>query len=100
MLNEQRLGGQVDFESDDRGSTAVYGQHVQINQPEIWTKTGFRWDDVHNLSFYFSGFHQNQDSYFGMVNYDAKQTYLVTIYDPKKDLKKKREKSIFEKTLS
>lgn len=76
LLNEKRLGGQVNFEADDKGSTAVYGQHVQMNQPEIWTKTGYKWDDVHHLNFYFSGFYQNQDSYFGAVNYDAKQTYL------------------------
>ncbi|MEM1119648.1 MAG: TonB-dependent receptor [Bacteroidota bacterium] len=75
-LNEERIGGQTNFTAEDRGSTSVYGQHVQLNQPELWTKTGFRWDDIHNLTVSLSGFQQRQDAYFGVVHYDAQQTSL------------------------
>lgn len=75
FVNEQRIGGQTNFNPDtDKGSDEVYGQTVNFNQPEIWTKTGYRLNDQNNVVFYASGFHQNQKSYFGTVKYDAKQT--------------------------
>lgn len=75
FVNEKRVGGQVGFnEKTDKGSTDIYGQAVNLNQPEIWTKTGFRINDKHNLTFYVSGLYQDQNSYFGTVKYDAKQT--------------------------
>src|SRR5690606_32832037 len=45
FLNEERIGGQTWFDAEtDKGSTSVYGQSVNINQPEIWTKTGYRFN--------------------------------------------------------
>ncbi len=74
-LKEHRIGGQTFFNSDtDKGSTEVYGQTVNINQPELSTKTGYRLNDQHNFVLFASGFHQNQESYFGTVKYDANQT--------------------------
>jgi len=74
-LNEQRIGGQTFFNPEtDKGSTSAYGQTVNINQPEIWTKTGYRLNDQHNFVLYASSFYQNQKSYFGTVKYDAEQT--------------------------
>ena len=74
FLNENRVGGQEYFDvATDKGSTTVYGQSVTINQPEIWTKTGYRFDDNNNLAFFASGFYQNQNSYFGTVKYNAQQ---------------------------
>lgn len=74
-VNEQRIGGQTFFDADtDKGSNEVYGQTVNINQPEIWTKTGYRLNDKHNFVLYASSFYQNQKSYFGTVKYDANQT--------------------------
>lgn len=73
-LNERRVGGQKNFDpKTDEGSTSVYGQTVQISQPEFWTKTGYRFNEKHALNgFASTSFHQ-QESYFGTVNYDAKQ---------------------------
>lgn len=74
-VNEQRIGGQTLFNPDtDKGSNEVYGQTVNINQPEVWTKTGFRLNDKHNFVLYASSFYQDQQSYFGTVKYNAKQT--------------------------
>ncbi len=76
-IDERRIGGQVDFNpTDDEGSTLVYGQTVDLNQPEVSVRTGFRWDDVHNLTAFASGFHQQQNAYFGTTKYDAKQLYF------------------------
>lgn len=75
FVNEQRIGGQTFFnENTDKGSTEAYGQTVNINQPEVWTKTGYRLNDRHNFVLFASSFYQNQNSYFGTVKYDANQT--------------------------
>jgi outer membrane receptor for ferrienterochelin and colicins len=73
-LNEQRTGGQVNFESDrDEGSSSVYGQSVQYSQPEIRTKTTYRLDNTHAFTLKASAFSQQQASYFGITKYDANQ---------------------------
>ncbi len=75
FLNEQRIGGQTFFNAEsDKGSTSVYGQSVNINQPEIWTKTGCRINDKHNFILFASAFIQQQNSFFGTVKYNAQQT--------------------------
>lgn len=75
FLNEQRIGGQTLFDAEkEKGSTSVYGQSVNINQPEIWTKTGYRINDKHNIVLFSSSFHQQQNSFFGTVKYNAQQT--------------------------
>jgi outer membrane receptor for ferrienterochelin and colicin len=75
FFNEQRIGGQTFFNPEiDKGSTTVYGQSVNINQPEIWTKTGYRINDKHNIVLFASTFHQQQNSFFGTVKYNAQQT--------------------------
>ena len=74
-FNDQRIGGQTNYNSiSDKGSSNVYGQTVQINQPELWTKTGYRINDRHNLVLFASAFHQVQNSFFGTVKYNAQQT--------------------------
>lgn len=75
FLNEERIGGQTSFNAEnDKGSTSVYGQSVKVNQPEIWTKTGYRINDKHNFALLASTFHQQQKSFFGTVKYNAQQT--------------------------
>lgn len=73
-LHERRIGGQTFFDpKEDEGSTRAYGQTVNINQPEIWTKTGYRFNDQHSITLFASTFLQNQNSYFGTVRYEAEQ---------------------------
>ncbi|MCX7743607.1 MAG: TonB-dependent receptor [Flavobacteriales bacterium] len=75
FFNEQRIGGQTSFDVEsDKGSSTTYGQSVSINQPEIWTKSGFRINDKHNIVLFASAFHQQQQSFFGTVKYNAQQT--------------------------
>lgn len=94
FLNEERIGGQTAFNAEtDKGSNVVYGQSVSINQPEIWAKTGYRFNNKHNFSLYLSAFHQDQNSYFGTVKYNADQTNFFGkiqyefAYDEHSDLK-------------
>ena len=84
FVRETRIGGQTGFDPDtDKGSTSVYGQSVSIQQPEVWTKTGYRFNDKHSVTGFFSSFQQQQHSYFGTVRYQARQTnaYLNLQYE-------------------
>lgn len=75
FFNEQRIGGQTSFNPEsDKGSNSVYGQSVNINQPEFWTKTSYRINEKHNIVLFASAFHQQQNSFFGTVKYKAQQT--------------------------
>lgn len=75
FLNEKRTGGQTFFNpGEHKGSSSVYGNTVSLNQPEMWAKTSYRFNDIHRLTLYTSGFHQNQNSWFGSLSYKAKQT--------------------------
>jgi len=75
FLNEKRTGGQTFFEpGKHKGSSTVYGNTVFFNQPEMWAKTSYRFNDMHRIALYTSGFHQNQNSWFGSLSYKAKQS--------------------------
>jgi outer membrane receptor for ferrienterochelin and colicin len=77
-LNEQRIGGQTFFNiNTDKGTTNAYGQTVNIQQPEIWTKTGYRFNDNHKITFLSSALYQKQKSFFGTTQYLANQ---VNVY--------------------
>ncbi|MCO5950859.1 TonB-dependent receptor [Mucilaginibacter flavidus] len=74
-LHEQRIGGQINFNAArDEGTMNAYGQVVNISQPEVWTKTGYRFNDNEKLTFIGSSFYQDQNSYFGTTKYLANQT--------------------------
>ena len=75
FLNEKRIGGQTAFNPEiHKGSTTIYGQSVNINQPEIRSRIGYRLNDKHNIALFTSSFHQNQNSFFGTVKYNAQQS--------------------------
>lgn len=79
FFNEQRTGGQTTFNANsDKGSNSVYGQTVQINQPELWCKTSYTFNDKHNLVFFASAYKQNQNSFFGTIKYKADQTNVYS----------------------
>ncbi|MFT4565771.1 MAG: outer membrane receptor for ferrienterochelin and colicins, partial [Saprospiraceae bacterium] len=70
-----RIGGQLQYdESIESGNTEIYGQTVKIMQPEIWGKYGYNYDDNHSIVFMASTYHQDQNSSFGTLDYDAQQT--------------------------
>jgi outer membrane receptor for ferrienterochelin and colicins len=74
FLNENRTGGQVNFNAkNDKGSNTIYGNTVALNQGDFWAKTNYRFNDVHRLTLYVSGFAQNQQAFFGSLSYKAKQ---------------------------
>lgn len=74
-LNEQRIGGQTFFNAEnDKGTTNAYGQTVNIQQPELWTKTSYLFNHNNKITLIASTFYQNQKSFFGTTKYTANQT--------------------------
>lgn len=75
LLHEERLGGQLDYQQGrDAGSSEVYGQSVRMTQPELWTRTGYRFNERHHVLLLASAFHHDQSSWFGPIRYQASQT--------------------------
>jgi outer membrane receptor for ferrienterochelin and colicins len=73
-LNEQRIGGQKFFDpTKDKGTTNAYGQTVNMSQPEVYGRIGYRFNDAHNIAIYSSAFTQEQNSYFGTTKYKGVQ---------------------------
>lgn len=73
-MDEQRVGGQVNFNpSEHLGGTEVYGQQVAINQPEVSTRSGYRFNERTQIVLLASAFMHQQNAWFGTVHFDALQ---------------------------
>ncbi len=76
FVDERRIGGQENFNPDtDEGTTEAYGQTVRFRQPEVFTKTGWRFDANRKISLLASFVAQNQNSWFGLTQYNATQRH-------------------------
>ena len=76
LVHEQRIGGQENFDpKTDEGTTRAYGQTVRFQQPEIFSKTGWRFDANNKISLLASFVGQDQNSWFGLTQYAANQRH-------------------------
>jgi len=76
FTDEARIGGQSGFDAETQvGSTDIYGQVVRFVQPEIFTKTGYRFNANTKISMLASTQQHDQKSWFGVLNYNATQWY-------------------------
>jgi outer membrane receptor for ferrienterochelin and colicin len=72
-LDEKRIGGQTTFDAkSDQGSNQVYGQVVQYQQPELYSKTGYRFNPQSKISLIASAFQHRQSAWFGVTQYESK----------------------------
>jgi len=74
---EDRIGGDVRFnEKRDKQTTNFYGFKVETKRLEAYSKTGFLFPDKPGTSIgiQLSGTYHQQFAYFGLQNYDGKQT--------------------------
>ena len=72
-LDEKRIGGQSNFDAKrDQGSNQVYGQVVQYQQPELYTKTAYRFNPQSKISLIASAFQHQQSAWFGVTQYTSK----------------------------
>lgn len=68
-------GGEVDFQSEDAGSTRKWGMSMEVQRLEGWGKIGkvFRNAPGSSVGLQLGGTTHEQDSYFGLNVYDARQ---------------------------
>ncbi len=72
--NEERIGGQVDFnKATDKGTQNSYGQTVDINHLDMYSRNEFVLTEDLSLHAEFSGFVHDQQSFFGLTEYNADQ---------------------------
>ncbi len=81
--NEERIGGQLNFDKDFEGSNKIYGQTANINSGEIYSRSILKLSDHKELKFLINGSLYSAKSFYGITKYDANQQnfYLNAIYD-------------------
>jgi outer membrane receptor for ferrienterochelin and colicin len=76
ILNDQKTGGQVDFDpSTDKFTTNHYGLGINTKRYEGFSKIGyiFPGKKYKSVGLQLSAFDHRQDSYFGLTKYNARQ---------------------------
>ena len=71
-LNEDRWGGQMDFKQEDRGKNTVYGEAILTNRLEI--SSFYKAQKMTNLKWQNSFSYHDQNSWYGLAEYNAQQT--------------------------
>ena len=76
---EDRWGGQTNWSKSERGKDNIYGESIYTHRLEVFGK--YMYND--NLFFQYSFNQHNQDSFYGTLSFDAKQTigFLQAVYD-------------------
>tara|TARA_Y100000994_G_scaffold249358_1_gene260570 strand:- start:18295 stop:20529 length:2235 start_codon:yes stop_codon:yes gene_type:complete len=75
FLNEQRIGGQINFNiTENKGSSYIYGQVVEFQQPELYNKTSYKFNETRAITIETGISYHNQESFFGTTQYLANQT--------------------------
>jgi len=78
-LDEKRVGGQKNFDfNKDLGSNTIYGQTVNLQNGDAYTRISQEIGDDLHLKLYAAGSFFNQESYYGITKYDAKQRNFYT----------------------
>lgn len=77
-LYEDRMGGQVDFHKEDKGTTNTYGFGAKVNRYEFFSKIAklFPSKPYKGLGLILNGTTYDSKSYFGLTNYNGKQNTL------------------------
>ncbi|MFI5133626.1 MAG: carboxypeptidase-like regulatory domain-containing protein [Chitinophagales bacterium] len=76
VFNDQRTGGEVDFNpSTDKFTTNHYGLNIDTKRYEGFAKIGyvFSGKKYKSIGLQLSAFNHQQNSYFGMTKYNARQ---------------------------
>ena len=70
-LNEDRWGGQMNFTDQDRGKSTSYGESILTNRVEA--STFYQSSKLKNFKWQNSFSFHDQKSWYGLVDYEAKQ---------------------------
>jgi outer membrane cobalamin receptor len=84
VLADDKTGGQMNYNANDKLTTNSYGLGIKTNRYEGFAKIGYIFPEkkYQSIGLQLSGFDHQQDSYFGLIKYDAHQTnfYSNLIY--------------------
>ena len=76
VLDENRLGGQMDFHGDEP-SSSIYGINIDTRRYEAFYKAGYILnDEVSSLALVANYSFHEQNSFYGLKKYDATQNSL------------------------
>jgi outer membrane receptor for ferrienterochelin and colicins len=81
MLQDSRVGGELAYDPDnDKLTTRHYGLGFDTKRYEAFGKLGYVFPEkiYKSVGFEVSAFSHDQDSYFGLTTYDAKQKNLYS----------------------
>ena len=76
ILTDGRTGGETAFnEANDKNTTKHYGLGINTNRYEIFAKIGYVFPEkkYKSIGLQLSAINHKQDSYFGLVTYNARQ---------------------------
>ncbi len=76
FVNDERFGGQKDFDKDiPQGQQSLYGVGIDIAKFDIWNKTGyvFKGKPYQSIGWMNQFTYHQQDSFFGNRNYLGKE---------------------------
>lgn len=68
---ENRYGGQMNFNQNERGNDSIYGESIYTHRAEIIGK--YQLPTTQNLKLMYSYNYHNQNSYYGNSSYNALQ---------------------------
>lgn len=71
--NEKIIGGQTEFNEELIGSNNIFGQVIDLNILNIYSKAGKLFDNENELKFFAGLSRHNNDSWLGRTNYSARQ---------------------------
>lgn len=78
--NEERVGGQNNYDiNKNEGSNAIYGQTAKINSLDGYFRYAKAIDETRGIKVYLNANYYDQNSYYGITNYDAVQNNFVAM---------------------
>ena len=84
FLRDTRDGGQMGFDFNrPAAANTGYGSRNRIGRYEFFAKAGSAFGNGHSLGLILSGFHHDQDSFWGIKDYSGKENslYANLIYE-------------------
>jgi len=77
-----QLGGHMDYQKENVKPGSIWGMHSETKRLEAWSKTGFVFKNQPNKSMglQLSGIYHNNESSFGLRDYDAQQNSFYANY--------------------
>lgn len=75
VLNDDRVGGEMNFDADNKLSTQSYGLGINTKRYEGFAKIGYVFPEkkYQSIGLQLSAYNHQQDAYYGLTNYNGEQ---------------------------